>query len=356
MSARRVSVLLLVAALLLAVGASAASALESQPAASGSEAEASAKKRKKCPKGKVRRKGRCVKKRAAKKAPSAEMPVVVQPPAAAPPNRLLLAPAAATIAGTAPAVSSADFTPLLPTSQAFTATELDPAGSPLGDVSAAAAFSLAPDGSCAGPVCSGGTPGAHTVTATKGTASGSATLTVAPLAAAYSMTCRGANYDVDGALGDGCEIVQTEEAPKTTEASARYLGARDCFDDSEFEVSGVLASDAREHLNPAIAGFDSSTGSASEWYRVFGSGDGICFNDVSVTVLATGGAPGGNCYDLTVHTDEGDFKSAFSGLGNGTVNEEDAYPDETNIYIELEKTCTIATLTEKVSYTIKGHL
>ncbi len=84
--------------------------------------------------------------------------------AAAGVRTLTLAPATATITAGA--------------TQAFTAQGTDPYGNPLGDVTAATTFSIAPDGSCAGASCTAGTPGPHTVTGTDGPATGTAAVTV----------------------------------------------------------------------------------------------------------------------------------------------------------------------------------
>ena len=65
-------------------------------------------------------------------------------------------------------------------SQAYTATSVDQSGNSLGDVTASTTFTIAPDGACSGASCSATTTGPHTVTATDGTASGTATLTVKP--------------------------------------------------------------------------------------------------------------------------------------------------------------------------------
>ena len=52
-------------------------------------------------------------------------------------------------------------------SQAYTADSFDAAGNVLGDVTAATTFSIAPDGSCSGNVCTATVAGAHTVTGTE---------------------------------------------------------------------------------------------------------------------------------------------------------------------------------------------
>jgi peptidoglycan/xylan/chitin deacetylase (PgdA/CDA1 family) len=63
-------------------------------------------------------------------------------------------------------------------SQAFAAEGFDRYGNDLGDVTVLTTFTISPDGSCIGTSCSASSAGAHTVTATDGTASGQASLTV----------------------------------------------------------------------------------------------------------------------------------------------------------------------------------
>ena len=79
-------------------------------------------------------------------------------------DHLVLSPATATVASGTP--------------QAYTATGYDQYGNSLGDVTGSTAFSIGPDGTCAGASCSATVAGPHTVTGTDGTATGTATLTV----------------------------------------------------------------------------------------------------------------------------------------------------------------------------------
>jgi hypothetical protein len=65
-------------------------------------------------------------------------------------------------------------------SQAFTAEGFDHFNNDLGDVTASSTFGITPDGSCTGASCTATVAGSHTVTATDGTATGTATLTVNP--------------------------------------------------------------------------------------------------------------------------------------------------------------------------------
>ena len=63
-------------------------------------------------------------------------------------------------------------------SQAYAAEGFDQYNNDLGDMTAASTFTISPDGSCTGSTCTATIAGAHTVTATDGTATGTATLTI----------------------------------------------------------------------------------------------------------------------------------------------------------------------------------
>jgi parallel beta-helix repeat protein len=79
-------------------------------------------------------------------------------------DRIVLSPAAASI----PAGGS----------QAYTAEAFDASNNSLGDVTATTAFSIAPNGSCSGSVCTATTGGTHTVTGTNQGRTATASLTV----------------------------------------------------------------------------------------------------------------------------------------------------------------------------------
>jgi outer membrane protein assembly factor BamB len=64
-------------------------------------------------------------------------------------------------------------------SQAYTATGFDASGNNLGDVTSSTTFAISGAGSCADSSCTATAPGTYTVTATDGTATGTATLHVA---------------------------------------------------------------------------------------------------------------------------------------------------------------------------------
>jgi hypothetical protein len=63
------------------------------------------------------------------------------------------------------------------TTEQYTVEGFDASGTSLGDVTSSTTFSIAPDGSCTGSVCTATTAGPHTVTAEDGTVSATAALT-----------------------------------------------------------------------------------------------------------------------------------------------------------------------------------
>ncbi|MFL5926676.1 MAG: carbohydrate binding domain-containing protein, partial [Gaiellaceae bacterium] len=65
-------------------------------------------------------------------------------------------------------------------SQTYTADAIDGDGNVLGDITGSTGFSITPDGSCSGDVCTATVAGGHTVTGTSGGNSSTAALTVTP--------------------------------------------------------------------------------------------------------------------------------------------------------------------------------
>ncbi|MFL5926542.1 MAG: beta strand repeat-containing protein, partial [Gaiellaceae bacterium] len=76
------------------------------------------------------------------------------------------------------AISPSTATVAAGTPQTYTAQGYDAAGNPIGDVTAATTFTIAPAGSCSGSSCTATTAGVHTVTASSGSATDTATQTV----------------------------------------------------------------------------------------------------------------------------------------------------------------------------------
>jgi adhesin/invasin len=109
-----------------------------------------------------------------------------------PPVQLTLSPASARIATGAP--------------MRYTASGVDAFGNGVGDVTTATTFSIAPDGSCSGAVCTAGVLGSHGVTGADGRASGTATLevigpdTVTVTPRSHALTANGTSHTTVTAL------------------------------------------------------------------------------------------------------------------------------------------------------------
>lgn len=165
--------------------------------------------------------------------------------------------------------------------------------------------------------------------------------------------CAGESYDVNGSIADGCE--QTDNPTGNHLAGGAIdRGSFPCDDGSSNpNISGVLISDAREH-SPAIQGFQPTTGSAPDFFKLFADG-GLCVNDLNVTLTVTGsGNP--SCYRLVVDTSNGPYACQTNGSGSCSISQgTGSYADNTNMLFRIEKTC-LTNVSERVSYTVTGHL
>ncbi len=184
---------------------------------------------------------------------------------------------------------------------------------------------------------------------------GAANASPACIDALCSFSCMGESYDVDNDISNGCEKT---DSPLGNHAigAAVDVGSFPCTDgSSNRNISGSMHSDQRTHGNPPVPGFDAMSGSAPDWYQLYADG-GFCQNEVVLTLNADGT---GNlaCYRLTVYTNNGTYSCDTNANGDCTVNENGtgAYSDNTNIQIEVRKTCP-ATSPGSVTYTVTGHL
>ena len=169
-----------------------------------------------------------------------------------------------------------------------------------------------------------------------------------------TFSCQGESYDVDGDPSNGCEV-QSSLTMNHTPATALPLGAVSCFDNPPQSVNGVLPSDARVHANPAIAGFNVSTGSAPHWYVVHALGGSTCINDLSAT-LAIIGSAAQTCYELRVIAGGNTFIAQTTGSGMATITQgPGAYHAGDDIAFGIAKICGTS-VTEAPSYTLTFHL
>jgi hypothetical protein len=184
---------------------------------------------------------------------------------------------------------------------------------------------------------------------------GQSTADVACSASSCTLSCKGENYDVDNNPPNGCEFV---DAPlgNHTSGSALSLGSHDCFDNN-FSYSGTILSDSRTHANPAVTGFDGTTGSAPDWHTTTATGGPFCTNDLSFTLTTSGGGPSA-CYRLTIFTNAlpGGVGCTTTGAGVCSVTRPSgSYSDNSTVGFRVDKTCRSSTR-ERVTYGVQGHL
>ncbi len=166
------------------------------------------------------------------------------------------------------------------------------------------------------------------------------------------LICSGENYDVNGKAGDGCE--ERHEGAHHTSTTALLLGAMTCYDGLGKTLRGTILSDSRVH-DPAPAAFDTTVGSAPDFYLVYTTGGGFCINDGDFFIQTSGGglAP---CYEFTVITDKVTSSVLLNGQDNGRISLGfGAYHDNSLVFIKAEKKCKL-TIQEAVRYTINFHL
>lgn len=149
-------------------------------------------------------------------------------------------------------------------------------------------------------------------------------------------------------------LIEEADSPlgNHTLGSASSIGSRTCTDSDTLTFNGVVPSDARTHTPPVTA-FNSATGAAPDWVRVFAEGGAFCSNDIAITFLTSGGGPGA-CYRLTVMTNQTQTSCVTTGSGVCNVSS-GTYSDDTNIYFVVEKICSLP-IVERVTYQVNGHL
>ena len=169
-----------------------------------------------------------------------------------------------------------------------------------------------------------------------------------------NMTCRGDNYDVDSSMSNGCEILDLVP-PGHTQPTAAGRGSKDCYDGaSQDNFSSIVPSDQRVHINPPVASFSGSVGSAPDWWVVRADGGTFCVNDYSVSFSTRGGVaiP---CYRLSIFTNKKSDSITLTGNSFGTMSSgASSYSGGSDIYFLVEKLCSTAP--ELVSYTVDYHL
>jgi hypothetical protein len=172
-----------------------------------------------------------------------------------------------------------------------------------------------------------------------------------------SFSCKGESYDVDFNPANGCEVTDpTLENHEQSTALDIAPGGQSCFDDEPFSLVGEhLLSDKRVHETPDISGFESDTGSASDWFSMRMTG-GFCEANVKVTLQVNGSAHP-DCYHLRVVFNSGYTNNCQTSATNGTCTIKDfntgLYSTGDIAYLEVSKTCP-TDQTEDVTYDLTG--
>jgi hypothetical protein len=177
---------------------------------------------------------------------------------------------------------------------------------------------------------------------------------------ACDLTCKGENYDYDGSVTNSCERVDSPTGNhEQTQLSAVYLGSFSDYDpSSQLNFGGLILSDQRVHYNPSVVGFDSISGSAPDFFRIFATGGSVFYpNDVTLNMQVVSALGRGDCYRMTATTNSGTYTCAPSAGTNtcGIAPGSSSYGDNTTIYVRVEKICP-ASVRDSATYTITGHL
>lgn len=173
-----------------------------------------------------------------------------------------------------------------------------------------------------------------------------------------SFSCQGESYNVDNDKNTGCEIADSVSGNHTAN-TATDLGDIGCSDDgTPVNFSGRLPSDSEVHENPSINGFNTTTGSAPDFYKIFAPGSITCLNNFDLTLKVTGSS-NLSCYNLRVQTDKNDKTCDTGTTGECSVSAgSPAYQDKTYITVTVSKRNTAAcnAVRANPTYTVKGHL
>jgi hypothetical protein len=163
-----------------------------------------------------------------------------------------------------------------------------------------------------------------------------------------TFACVGEDYDANDNPADGCEVPANPKGDHTT-AAAINLGSYYCTDSDSYaamaEIVGQFPSDTRTH-QPAITGFDSSTGSAPDFWVITGEGYEFpdCDDDLQLYLTLTGSSSPA-CYEITINPNDSSYPPTtwpFSAAGILEVNPSDTdnYNGGDVISIELSKICS----------------
>jgi hypothetical protein len=274
---------------------------------------------------------------------------------------LVISPSSSTIAAISDpdrlTAINANFAPTEPTSQSYSAEGVDAYGNSLGDYTQQTTFTE-DETPCEGQTCTSTQAGsALAIKGEAGGAQGAATLNIDPNSVGWRMSCQGDNYDVDGSTANGCEVAP-KPANNGVQSNAESVGALPCTDsNSNPNISGTFASDLRTHEEPAVVGFDATTGSTPRWFSIDATGGTFCVNEVVLTLKVTESSHPA-CYRLTVTTDKSQFAAQTNSSGIAEIDQTsgEPYTDGSTIYVEVSRTCSTGVGAETMRYAVTGHL
>ena len=171
-------------------------------------------------------------------------------------------------------------------------------------------------------------------------------------------SCKGENYDVDDNPADGCE---KEDSPLGNHTQATAINIADaglpCSDSSStFSLNGIYISDQRTHQDPSVAGFDTPSGSAPDWFTVVGTGGTFCEDDLSLSLQIYRLILSHLLHHHLHHQQRQELQPLHLILGACTISEgSGSYSDGDTLYWEVTKTCP-SSQSEYVTYNVAGHL
>jgi hypothetical protein len=251
-------------------------------------------------------------------------------------------PASASLVVAPPGDANADFvkTALAPTQQVFAVDVLDPRGAVIRRVTSQSLLTFAGGaGTCTGATCAASVAGTTSI----GVKYAALPAKVVPVAVAsiddsHTMTCQGAYFDVNGQMNDGCEAVASITGNHTKQTAYNLGDVDDC--DVARVLNHTTHSDTREHVNPSVAGFNSTTGAAESWYTFEVVDEVLCTLAYDIFVTTTGGSDAQECYDVElswyVYSDGSSDSHTVSLTGSDAAIMSGAWSESVNFSISHE--------------------
>jgi len=130
-----------------------------------------------------------------------------------------------------------------------------------------------------------------------------------------------------------------------------------CYGTNTVSATGDLASDAMVHQNPAVAGFDSLTGSAPVWYSIDATGGMLCQDTLNLQLQVSGSVIP-TCYKFSVTTDTQSYSAQTNSLGTASIVKTGSaqYTDNSTIDLEVQRVCSTSSNPDSATFTITGDI